>query len=498
MNPIPLIRFESVSKSFPGVNALTDISFAIYSGETHVLMGENGAGKSTLMKILSGAYQPNKGQILLDGKPLVVRSPIHAAELGIAMIYQELTILDNLDVGRNIMLGQEPASGVFMRWDELYRQAQAIIDELQLDLDARTPTDSLNIAQKQMVEIARAARRRLRVIVMDEPTSSLGKQEEEVLFALIERLKQRGIAIIYISHRMDEVFRLADRITVLRDGTHVVTDLVAHFTRDRLIELMVGRKITLLNRQTASYGEVLLETRRLSRAMSVNEINLTVRSGEIVGVAGLIGAGQTALAQLLFGMEQADTGAIFINNQPVRLRSPQEAIAQGIAYVPEDRKGLGLVLVQSVQTNTILANLASVSRLGVISNSRVKTLVQQWVQRLNIRTSSHAQIIENLSGGNQQKVVLAKWLCREPRILILNEPTRGIDVGAKAEVHILIREIARQGVAILMISSELPEVIAVSDRIVVMCNGSIAGELSAEGATESAILALAFSEGLPV
>jgi ABC-type sugar transport system ATPase subunit len=495
MNQKPLIQFENITKTFPGVRALNGVSFDVCAGETHVLMGENGAGKSTLMKILAGAYQPDDGQILIESQPVRINDPIHAQHLGIAMIYQELTVLDNLDIGRNIMLGQEPLHlGGLIHWRELYQEAQRVLNELNLNLDAKTPLSSLSIAQRQMVEIARASRRNPRIIVMDEPTSSLGKHEEEVLFALIERLKARGVAIIYISHRMEEVFRLADRITVLRDGAHMITAPVREFTRERLIELMVGRKIEALNAGDSHAADVVLSTRGLSLGSRLRNIDLDLCAGEVVGVAGLIGAGQTELAQLLFGVMQPEGGQILLDSHPVGFRSPADAINAGIAYVPEDRKGMGLVLMMTVQTNMALASLKRLAQYGVLNRSKTREMVTYWTSRLNIRAASPQQTIENLSGGNQQKVVLAKWLSLNPRVLILNEPTRGIDVGAKTEVHHLIREIAAQGVAVLMISSELPEILSVSDRIVVMRNGLLTGEMPARGATETAVMELAFAE----
>jgi rhamnose transport system ATP-binding protein len=491
----PLIQFENITKTFPGVKALNGVTFNVYAGKTHILMGENGAGKSTLMKILAGAYQPDSGNIKLEGRETKISDPIQAVDHGISMIYQELTVLDNLDVGRNIMLGQEPLLPLGMvDWKTLYRQAQTVLDELHLALDVHMPLSSLSIADRQMVEIARAARRNPRIIVMDEPTSSLGKHEEEVLFAMIERLKERRVAIIYISHRMDEVFRLGDTITVLRDGTHITTEPASNFTRERLIELMVGRKIEVLNVGEARVGDTVLETRGLSRGHRLKNIDIRLCKGEVLGVAGLVGAGQTDLAQVLFGVDHPDSGGIYIAGKPVTICSPQDAIQMGIAYVPEDRKGLGLVLMLPVQTNMALASLRLITKRGMIDRQAVRQMVDKWTQRLNIRAASPQQTIENLSGGNQQKVVLAKWLSINPRVLILNEPTRGIDVGAKTEVHHLIREIAGQGVAVMMVSSELPEVLAVSDRIIVMRNGMITGEMPARQANEKKVLELAFAE----
>jgi ABC-type sugar transport system ATPase subunit len=493
----PLVALERISKAFPGVKALDEVSFEVLPGEVHVLMGENGAGKSTLMKILSGAYQPDSGTIYIDGQPTAIADPLHANRLGIAMIYQELTLLDNLDVGRNVMLGQEPTRGALVDWRALYAEAAAILHDLGLDIDPRAPLDSLNMGERQMVEIARAARRASRVIVMDEPTSSLTKSEEETLFALIERLKARGLGIIYISHRMDEVFRVADRITVLRDGRHIETRPASAFTRQELIALMVGREIdTDVGRAGGAVGRVVLEARGLKLGRRVRDVSLSLRAGEVVGLAGLVGAGRTETAEMLFGAVRPDAGTILLDGEPVRFKSPADAIRAGIAYVPDDRKGAGLVLMLPVSTNMILAALERIANAGVLSIKAIGETVSAWMQRLNIRAASPKINIELLSGGNQQKVVLAKWLSRQPRILILNEPTRGIDVGAKAEVHALIRETAAQGVAVLMISSELPEILSVSDRIVVMAAGRVTGEMPACEATEERVLALAFADEL--
>lgn len=497
MSMPPLVRLHAISKSFPGVKALDDVSFDILAGEVHALMGENGAGKSTLMKILSGAYQPDGGAIEVNGQPVRIHSPTEAARLGIGMIYQELTILPNLDVGRNLLLGREPMAA-FWRIDRrrLYAIAAQILADLDLAIDPRAPLEDLSIGQRQMVEIARVVASEPSVLIMDEPTSSLGKHEEEVLFALIRKLRSRNVAIVYISHRMDEVFLLADRITVLRDGRRVTTQPTPTLTRPELIRLMVGRPIEEMQQRAQQHntGQVVLEARNLRSSKRLRNGSITLHAGEVVGVAGLVGAGRTQMARVLFGADRAEAGEIWIDGQPVRFRTPVDAIRAGIAYVPEDRKGQGLVLSNSVRFNLMLASLRNLASGGVLRRARIDALYTEWIERLHIRAASGATIIENLSGGNQQKVVLAKWLARQPRILILNEPTRGIDVGAKAEVHALIRAIAAQGVAVMMISSELPEILAVSDRIVVMWNGETMGEMNAAQATEEAVLALAFGE----
>ncbi len=491
----PLVRLRAISKAFPGVLALDNVSFDVLPGEVHVLLGENGAGKSTLMKILSGAYQPDSGSIEIDGRPVRISDPVAGQQLGIAMIYQELTVLENLDVGRNIMLGQEPTRLGHVQWARLYDEAARVLDDLHLDIDPRTPLANLAISERQMVEIARAAHRSPRIMVMDEPTSSLTQAEEETLFALIGRLKEKGVGIVYISHRMDEVFRLADRITVLRDGKHIDTRDAKAYTRELAIEQMVGRKVESLSADDAApRGAPILEARRLTLGKRVRDVDLTLHAGEIVGLAGLVGAGRTPLAEMLFGALRPTSGQLLVDGRPVRFRSPADAIAAGIAYVPEDRKGLGLILAMDVKTNMMLSLLDRLTRVGILQPRGIRDLVQEWTQRLNIRAASPNADIEGLSGGNQQKVVIAKWLARSPRVLILNEPTRGIDVGAKNEVHLLIRETARQGVAVLMISSELPEVLAVSHRIVVMAGGAISGELPAHEATEERVLAFAFGK----
>jgi ABC-type sugar transport system ATPase subunit len=491
----PILRIHHISKAFPGVQALADVSFDVQQGEVHVLMGENGAGKSTLMKIFSGAYQPDSGTLELNGQAVTITDPLQSQRLGISMIYQELTVLDNLDVGRNILLGQEPKAVLGqVDWKTLYERAANVLKELELPLDVRTPLEQLSLAQKQMVEIARVVQRSPRIVIMDEPTSALGKHEEEVLFSLIARLKAKGVSIIYISHRMEEVFRLADRITVLRDGKHIATDVASAFDKHKLIELMVGRNVENVARSETKRSKVLLEVKNLSKGKRLYDVSFQLHAGEILGVAGLAGAGQTELAQILFGIDKADSGEVLLEQTPLHLKTPRDAIERGIAYVPEDRKGLGLVLMMDVQNNMSLATLKENSSLGVLNFKGLRENAMQWVKKLEVRTSSLKKSVEELSGGNQQKVVLAKWLALKPKVLILNEPTRGIDVGAKTEVHKLIREIAAQGVAVLMISSELPEVLSVSDRILVMWQGRITGTLEAQSASEQRVLRYAFGE----
>lgn len=484
-----LVSLEGIRKAFPGVQALDQVSFDVLPGEVHVLMGENGAGKSTLMKILSGAYQPDSGAIRINGREVHLSDPLQANRLGIAMIYQELTLLDNLDVGRNVLLGQEPSRSGLVDWGRLYREAETVLRDLDLALDARASIGSLNMGERQMVEIARAAHRASRVLVMDEPTSSLTKAEEETLFALIERLKARGMGIIYISHRMDEVFRVADRITVLRDGKHIATRPASAFTQEELIALMVGREVdTSVKRLGGKVGQVVLDARGIVRGKRVRGVSIKLRSGEVVGMAGLVGAGRTELAEVLFGAARPDAGDILIDGQPVVFRQPQDAIARGIAYVPDDRKGLGLVLMLPVQTNLILAALERVAKSGVLSLRTIRETVTAWTERLNIRAASPKTNIELLSGGNQQKVVLARWLEANVKVLLLNEPTWGVDVGARSDIYDQLEALAAQGLAILMVSSDIEEVLSVSHRIVTIYKGRLTGAFLQADATQEKLL----------
>ncbi len=496
MSETPRLSLHGITKRFPGVTALDDVSFDVHAGEVHAFMGENGAGKSTLMKIGAGIHQPNDGHIEVAGTRVTLSSPSDATALGIHTVFQELTVLPNLDVGQNIMIGQEPMhAGVWLDTKTLYDQAQTILDRLHIKLDARTPIARLSAGQRQMVEIARACGETPKVLVLDEPTSSLGRQEEELLFDLVDRLRAAGVGIVYITHRMSEVFRLADRITVLRDGKHVVTGPAHEFTREKLIAAMVGRAVD--ERRSGKSVDTLpvaLEVAGLSRAAVVRDVSLTLHSGEVLGVAGLMGAGRTELARLMAGVDRPDSGSMQLFGAPYAPGSVADAITKGVAYLPEDRKTQGLVLSLSVADNIALPSLGRLSRSGVLSLDKLKALATTWSEKLGIRAASPDVAADTLSGGNQQKVAIAKWLAIAPKVILLDEPTRGVDVGAKAEIYALIRQLATDGAAVMVISSELPEVLQISDRIAVMAAGRIAGIVAADGASEESLLDLAFAE----
>ena len=490
----PVLEMRGISKTYPGVVALSGVDFCVLPGEVHALVGENGAGKSTLIKILAGADTKDAGQIIIDGSEAHVTSPQEAMRLGVSIIYQEFNLVPYMNAAENIFLGREPASAVpgMIDFGKMYADAEAIISELGVALDVRAPMNQLSVAQQQMVEIAKATSRKSRIIAMDEPSATLTEHELENLFALIRRLKAEGVSIIYISHRLEEIFQIADRVTVLRDGALVATKQVADTDREDIIRMMVGRELKeKIPKVAAAPGEVALEVKNLNRAGVLRDISLQVRRGEILGIAGLVGAGRTEVARAIFGADPIDSGQILINGKPVVIRSPKHAISLGIGLVTEDRKALGLVLGMAVRENISLANLGLLSRFGFISRRKEREVARKYVEDILIKTPSVEQAVQNLSGGNQQKVVLAKWLFTESKILIFDEPTRGIDVGAKTEIYQLMNRLAESGVAIIMISSELLEVLGMSDRILVMHEGEIAGELSREEATQEQIMHLA-------
>ncbi len=483
-----------ISKRYPGVVALSDVHFELLEGEVHALVGENGAGKSTLMKILAGAVSRNSGEIEVRGKPATIDNPHAAMDLGINIIYQEFNLVPHLSAAENIFLGREPGSAIpgFINFRRLYGDAQALMDSLGVAVDVRTEVSRLSVAQQQMVEIAKATSRNSSVIVMDEPSATLTDHELRNLFDLIRKLKAQGVGIIYISHRMEEIFSICDRVTVLRDGEYVATRNVADTNRDELIKMMVGRELgESIPKKPQEPGEVLLEVRGLTRKGVFQDVSFTVRRGEIVGIGGLVGAGRTEVARAIFGADPVDSGELVLNGATVRPRSPREAISLGIGLVPEDRKTLGLVLNMVVRENTTLANLDRLTSFGFVHRGKEREVSEGFVRDLRIRTPSIEQEARNLSGGNQQKVVLAKWLFTESQLLIFDEPTRGIDVGAKIEIYELMNELVATGAAMIMISSELPELLGMSDRILVMHEGRLAGELSRAEATQEKVMHLA-------
>ena len=493
--PRPILEARNIDKRFPGVHALDDVSLIVLSGEIHAVVGENGAGKSTLMKILSGAHGPDQGTIRVDGEAVTIESPRAAQELGIITIYQELSLVDSLSVGENIFLGDLPSrtgASWHVDWPAVWRRSAELLERVGLRVRPQTPVRKLSVAQKQMVEIARALARNVRVLILDEPTSSLTERETEKLFEIIAQLRSRGVGIIYISHRLGEVFRIAQRVTVLRDGTVVGNLPVQDASEDMLVRMMVGRDLArLFTEARTSDAPVRLEVRGLSRRGVLHDITFSVRGGEVVGLSGLVGAGRTELARCLFGADGISSGEIVLDGAPVNIRTPGHAVDLGIALVPEDRKLQALILGMGVRENLSLPMLDRLGSPYVPSRGRERAMVGEYIKSLRIRTPHMEQRVSALSGGNQQKVVIARWLATKPKVLILDEPTRGIDVGAKAEVHALIARLAEQGVAILMISSELPEILGMSHRILVMRGGRIVADIPRQDATEESIMATA-------
>jgi ABC-type sugar transport system ATPase subunit len=495
-----ILRMENISKAFPGVQALSNVDLDLAPGEVLALVGENGAGKSTLMKILSGAYRKDAGRILVNGREVEIRSPYHAQQMGIAIIYQEFNLAPNQSAAANIFIAREPRrSGLgrlFVDRGRMEREAQKYLDMVGAHVAARTLVRDLPVAEQQMVEIAKALAVDARIIIMDEPTSALGEDEVETLFEIIRTLKERGLGVIFITHRLDEVFRIADRVVVLRDGMRVGCMPINEATPDKLIQLMVGREVKdLFHKEEAEIGAPLLEVRGLTRQGVVENVSFTLRRGEILGFAGLVGAGRTETARLLFGADPKDAGEIYIEGKRIQIESPIDALKAGIGFVPEDRSKQGLVLRSSVLENIALPTLDRHTRLGAwLDHPSLRKTAQQYVDKLNIRTPSLEQKALFLSGGNQQKTVVAKWLASQPRVLIMDEPTRGIDVGAKAEVHALISQLAQAGLGIIMISSELPEILGMSDRILVMSEGRVAAILDRAEATQETIMAYASGE----
>ena len=489
----PLLEMAGIDKSYPGVRALRDVGLRLAAGEVLALVGENGAGKSTLMKVLGGAVMPDNGTIRLAGALADIRNPIDARRAGVAVIYQEFNLAPELSARENIFLGREKTRAGFIRRADERRRAGELLGRLGADFDIEARCSRLTVAQRQMVEIARSLAVDARVLVMDEPSSALTRQEVERLFEVIADLKGQGIGVIYISHRIDEVFRVADRVMVLRDGEHIDTRPVADTTRQEMIERMVGRRIeTEFPRRTTRPGPARLVVRGLCRGSAVRNVSLNIRAGEVLGLTGLVGAGRTEAARLIFGADRPDAGTIELDGRGLRIRGPRDAIANGICLLTEDRKIQGLVLAHSASDNFALPNLDRFSRAGFVSSRRLRKAFAGYIDRLRIKIADQRQPAGNLSGGNQQKVVLAKWLQKNFEVILFDEPTRGIDVGTKYEIYLLINELAAAGKAVLVISSELPEVLGMSDRILVMHAGRITGEIpDPAAATQEQIMELA-------
>ncbi|MCX7174484.1 MAG: sugar ABC transporter ATP-binding protein [Proteobacteria bacterium] len=488
---VPLLELRGISKTFPGVKALDDVSFSVYPGEVHMLIGENGAGKSSLMKVLCGAYTADAGQFYSKGEPVDIRSPADARKFGIAVIFQEFSLVPYLDIAQNIFLGREFRGSIpgIIDHARMHSEARKILDLLGLELSTRTLVHELGVAQQQMVEIAKALSQHARILVMDEPTAALSDRETERLFAMIRQLQAEGVAIIYISHRMAEVFAMGDRITVLRDGKKVGSKLPGEATPDELVRMMVGRNVDMTYARSfgTSEGEMILEVKNLHAVNGIKGISLNVRRGEIVGLSGLVGAGRTEVARAIFGADKVTAGEIRLFGK-LHQGAPDKAVRAGIALIPESRKAEGLALIRTVCDNLMLPGLGKAFPNRLYKASKARKIARELIDRLRISTPSSFRAVQVLSGGNQQKVVIGKWLSSDSKFFIVDEPTRGIDVGAKAEIFALIDELVRQGVGVLMISSELSEIVHVCDRAYVMRDGRIAGHLAREELSEENIL----------
>lgn len=495
--PQYLLEMTDITKSFGPVEVLHGVDFKLKKSSVHVLLGENGAGKSTLMKMLSGEEKPTAGKILYDGKEVLFNHPREAKEAQIAMIHQELTPIYDMTVAQNLFLGKIPTKlgGIKVDYGKMYEMSREILQEVMLDISPKTKMGSLTVAQIQMVEIAKAVHQKAKVIIMDEPTSSISDKEVEVLFEIIQKLKSQGVAIVYISHKMDEIYRIGDEITILRDGKYVGHYMLDEIEKKELIEKMVDRPFDeIYPVREPKMGEVVLKVDGLTLDKKFHDIGFELHKGEILGIGGLMGAGRTEVVETIFGIEKATAGKVYVNGKEVKIRSPKQAIANGIGLITDDRKKKGLVLQRNVAQNTILADYGKVSRMGVINFKQMKMVTEHQTKNLNLKMSGLSQLVGTLSGGNQQKVVLAKWLLKNPDILIFDEPTRGIDVGSKQEFYNLISELAKQGKSIIFISSEMPEMIGMCDRVIILCEGHITGTLEKDEITQVNVMSLASGE----
>ena len=495
-----LVLMEGIDKSFPGVHALSECRFELRSGEIHALVGENGAGKSTLMKVLAGVYSKDAGRILYKGSEVDIPSPRAAQDLGISMIHQELNLMPHLTVAQNIFIGREPRRSfkLILDEDEINAKTQRLLDTLHLRLDPRTKVADLTVAKQQMVEIAKALSHNAEVLIMDEPTAALTESEIDELFRIIRQLRETGVGVVHISHRLEELKKISDRVTVMRDGHYIDTVRTQDVTIDRIISMMVGRTIFEAAPEVpeAPSQEVVLEVKHLNRGNAIRDVSFALKRGEILGFAGLMGAGRTEVARAVFGADRIDSGEVYVRGERAHIHSPLDAVRHGIGYLSEDRKRYGLTLGMDVESNIALAALQKfLGALGWVNRTATRDTAQRLVDALSIKTPGLQQQVRNLSGGNQQKVVIGKWLTADTDILIFDEPTRGIDVGAKSEIYRLLNELAQQGKSIIMISSELPEVLRMSHRIIVMCEGRITGELSSAEATQEKIMTYATQRG---
>ncbi len=489
----PFLVMKGITKSFPGVLALDDVDFSVELGKVIALVGENGAGKSTLMKILSGVLEKDKGEIFIEDKQVNIDQPLTARNLGIGIVYQELMDLPNMNIAENIFLGREKKKGLFANKKEMHEQARELISRVALNIDTNTKVVNLSVAQRQMLEVAKALSMDAKIIIMDEPTSSLTNTETEVLFEIINKLKNDNVAIVFISHRLNEITRISDEVVVMRDGQMVGRLAKDEIEEQRIINMMVGREISdIFAKEEATISDIALEVKNLNTDF-LKDISFSVRKGEILGFAGLVGAGRSEVMNAVFGIDKKDSGEIYIHGKKAEIRSTVDALKHGIGYVPENRKEQALILGMSVKNNISLAELKNLSKYNFIDKKKESELADKYIKDLQIRTPSQEQKVQNLSGGNQQKVVISKWMAIKPDILILDEPTRGIDVGAKKEIHMLMSRLAKEGVAVIMISSELPEILGMSDRIIVMHEGRIKGEIMREDASQESIMKLAIS-----
>ena len=486
-----ILEIKGITKRFPGVTALDHISFPIQRGHVHALVGENGAGKSTLIKILAGIYHPEEGSLLLDGKEVFFKTPMESQAAGIRVVHQELKLVSTLTVAENIFLGRLMYKGRLVDWQGMYKKAQELLDSTGVAIKADEVVSNLSVAQQQIVEICKAINGQCKIIVLDEPTATITVREQEILFDIVRKLKSQGVTIIYISHRLEEIFDLADEVTVLRDGQHVKTQPVSEIDRSQLIAQMVGRKLTNeYPKEIVPIGDVALEAKGITTRALLHDISIKVHKGEIVGLAGLVGAGRTEVARAILGIDKMDAGEVYLYGKKVEIHNLREAINDGIGYVPENRRDQGLLPIMSVKNNITIVNLKAAIKNGLISSSLEQKYADEYIEKLSISTPTPETEIQYLSGGNQQKVIIARWMMQNSDIIILDEPTRGVDVGAKAEIYELITEMVKAGKAVIMISSELPEILGMSDRIYIMHDGFLAGEMDREEATQEGIMAL--------